>query len=122
MKQATQVYSPAFDEAFFSLPPKIQAQIEAKIQELGRQLESFSHHRLQGRREYRMLDWLDRPIERRIMAKSRQLTAIIEPEGDGYVALCPELDIASQGSGIEEARVDAYRLRRWAVARPAPTG
>ena len=54
MKQATQVYSPAFDEAFFSLPPKIQAQIEAKIQELGRQLESFSHHRLQGRREYRM--------------------------------------------------------------------
>ena len=32
------------------------------------------------------------------------LTAIIEREGDGYVALCPELDIASQGGGIEEAR------------------
>jgi len=33
----------------------------------------------------------------------RQLTAIIEREGDGYVALCPELDIASQGETIEEA-------------------
>ncbi len=32
------------------------------------------------------------------------LTAIIEREGDGYVALCPELDIASQGKSISEAR------------------
>ena len=34
----------------------------------------------------------------------KQLTAIIEREGDGYVSLCPELDIASQGDSIEEAR------------------
>ena len=34
----------------------------------------------------------------------RQLTAIVEREGDGYVSLCPELDIASQGTTIEEAR------------------
>lgn len=34
----------------------------------------------------------------------KQLTAIIEREGSGYVSLCPELDIASQGSSIEEAR------------------
>jgi len=34
----------------------------------------------------------------------RQLTAIIEREGDGYVALCPELDIASQGDTIQDAR------------------
>jgi len=34
----------------------------------------------------------------------RQLTAIIEREGDGYVSLCPELDIASQGETIEDAR------------------
>ena len=34
----------------------------------------------------------------------RQLTAIIERENDGYVSLCPELDIASQGDTIEEAR------------------
>ncbi len=33
-----------------------------------------------------------------------RLTAIIEREGDAYVALCPELDIASQGATIEEAR------------------
>lgn len=34
----------------------------------------------------------------------KQLTAIIEREGDGYVSLCPELDIASQGDTIEKAR------------------
>ncbi|HOP30716.1 MAG TPA: type II toxin-antitoxin system HicB family antitoxin [Spirochaetota bacterium] len=34
----------------------------------------------------------------------KQLTAIIEREGNGFVSLCPELDIASQGSTIEEAR------------------
>ena len=34
----------------------------------------------------------------------RKLTAIIEREGDGYVALCPELDIASQGNTIEDAK------------------
>ena len=33
----------------------------------------------------------------------RQLTAIIEKEGDCYVALCPEVDIASQGDTIESA-------------------
>jgi predicted RNase H-like HicB family nuclease len=34
----------------------------------------------------------------------KQLTAIIEREGNGYVSLCPGLDIASQGATIEEAR------------------
>ena len=34
----------------------------------------------------------------------KQLTAIIEREGSGYVSLCPQLDIASQGDTIEEAR------------------
>ena len=34
----------------------------------------------------------------------QRLTAIIEREGNGYVSLCPELDIASQGDTIEEAR------------------
>lgn len=40
------------------------------------------------------------------MANTRQMTAIIEREGDGYVSLCPELDIASQGGSIEEARAN----------------
>lgn len=35
---------------------------------------------------------------------TRHLTAIIEKEGNGYVALCPELDVASQGDTIEESR------------------
>jgi predicted RNase H-like HicB family nuclease len=36
--------------------------------------------------------------------KSIQLTAVIEREGDWYVATCPELDIVSQGETIEAAR------------------
>ena len=34
----------------------------------------------------------------------KRLTAIIQPEDGGFVALCPELDIASQGDTVEEAR------------------
>ena len=47
------------------------------------------------------------------MKQLRQFTAIIEREGDGYVAFCPELDIASQGNTVEEARrnlVEAIEL------------
>ena len=40
------------------------------------------------------------------MTNSRRLTAIIEREGDGYVSLCPELDVAIQGDSIEEARAN----------------
>ena len=40
------------------------------------------------------------------MVQSQRVTAIIEREDDGFVALCPELDIASQGSSIEEARTN----------------
>jgi predicted RNase H-like HicB family nuclease len=35
---------------------------------------------------------------------TRQFTAVIERDEDWYVALCPELDIASQGKSVEEAR------------------
>jgi predicted RNase H-like HicB family nuclease len=35
---------------------------------------------------------------------TQKLTAIIEKEGSGYVSLCPELDIASQGDTVEQAR------------------
>jgi predicted RNase H-like HicB family nuclease len=40
------------------------------------------------------------------MKKMQHLTAIIEREGDGYVGLCPEFDIASQGDTIEGARAN----------------
>lgn len=38
------------------------------------------------------------------MKRREQFTAIIEREDDEYVALCPELDIASQGKTVEESR------------------
>ncbi|HEX8681667.1 MAG TPA: type II toxin-antitoxin system HicB family antitoxin [Ardenticatenaceae bacterium] len=38
------------------------------------------------------------------MERVQQFTAIIEREDDGFVALCPDLDIASQGDSVEEAR------------------
>jgi len=47
------------------------------------------------------------------MKKTRQFAAVIEREDDAFVALCPELDIASQGGTVEEARqnlVEAIEL------------
>jgi predicted RNase H-like HicB family nuclease len=44
---------------------------------------------------------------------THQLTAILSREGDGYVSHCPELDIASQGCNVEEARsnlIEALQL------------
>lgn len=40
------------------------------------------------------------------MRTPQRLTAIIEREDNGFVALCPEFDIASQGASIEEARAN----------------
>lgn len=34
----------------------------------------------------------------------RRWTAIVRREGDGYVALCPAVDVASQGATVAEAR------------------
>ena len=38
------------------------------------------------------------------MKRQHQFTAIIMHEGESYVANCPELDVASQGETVEEAR------------------
>ena len=40
------------------------------------------------------------------MTQLYHFTAIIEREDEGFVALCPELDIASQGETVEEARLN----------------
>jgi len=40
------------------------------------------------------------------MKAAQRLTAIIERQDDDFVALCPELDIASQGASIEDARLN----------------
>ena len=37
------------------------------------------------------------------MKGNYSLTAVVEKEGGGYVSLCPELDVASQGDTVEEA-------------------
>lgn len=47
------------------------------------------------------------------MNKTRQYAALIEREGDTFVALCPSLDIASEGPTVEKARsnlVEAIEL------------
>jgi predicted RNase H-like HicB family nuclease len=35
-----------------------------------------------------------------------QLTAIMRREGPVYTSLCPELDVASQGESLEEAKAN----------------
>jgi predicted RNase H-like HicB family nuclease len=40
------------------------------------------------------------------MSRSLQLNALFEGEGDGFVALCPEIDVASQGQTLAEARAN----------------
>ena len=37
---------------------------------------------------------------------TRTLTAILIRENDGFVALCPEVDVASQGATVEEAKLN----------------
>jgi len=57
----------------------------------------------------------------------RSFTAVVEREGDGYVAFCPELDVVSQGNTVEEARANlcaaqvlslALLTSIWAPAEP----
>ena len=40
------------------------------------------------------------------MGRRQRFTVMIEREGDGYVSLCPELDIASQGESVEGAKLN----------------
>lgn len=53
--------------------------------------------------------------------KVRRVTALIEKEGDGFVALCPELDIASQGDTIEEARDNLAEALGLFIEAASPT-
>jgi predicted RNase H-like HicB family nuclease len=49
------------------------------------------------------------------------MTAIIEREDDGFVALCPELDVASQGDSIEEARANLIEALTLFFETASPT-
>jgi predicted RNase H-like HicB family nuclease len=39
-------------------------------------------------------------------ARGTQLTIVVQPDSGEFVSLCPELDIASQGDTVEEARAN----------------
>ena len=54
MNQATEIYSREFDAIFSKLPTAVRTRILADIRDLGRQLDSFPHRRLQGRPEFRL--------------------------------------------------------------------
>jgi len=50
----------------------------------------------------------------------KRLTAIIDREGNGYVALCPELDIASQRDAVEQARFNHTEVVQLFLQTPDP--
>jgi len=49
------------------------------------------------------------------------MTAIVEREDDGFVALCPELDIAIHGNSIEEARTNLVEALTLFFDRASPS-
>ena len=51
----------------------------------------------------------------------KQMTAIIEREGSGYVSFCPELDIASQGDTVQEAHENLREALEWFFETASPT-
>jgi len=55
----------------------------------------------------------------RAVQRTEHLTAIIEREDDGYVALCPELDIASQGQSVEGPPATCGKLSLFSLKLPA---
>ena len=48
MSSALQVYHTGFDSAYFKLSVDVRTRIENKIDDKGRRLERFPHHRLTG--------------------------------------------------------------------------
>ena len=54
---------------------------------------------------------------------TRHLTTVIEREGEGegYVAWCPALDIASQGETVETARANLEEAIALFIETAAPT-
>jgi mRNA interferase RelE/StbE len=51
---ALQIWTDTFCKDFDRLHPRIQQAIQDKIDELGTRLDSFPHHRLKGRNDYRL--------------------------------------------------------------------
>ncbi|MBI5762359.1 MAG: type II toxin-antitoxin system HicB family antitoxin [Planctomycetes bacterium] len=55
------------------------------------------------------------------MARTEKLTVLIEREGTGFVSHCAELDIASQGDTIEEARANLIEAVELFFESASPT-
>ena len=55
------------------------------------------------------------------MSEIRRFTAVIHRENGGYVALCPELDVASQGNSIEEASANLREAVELFLESAAPS-
>ena len=61
---------------------------------------------MSGKRKRRRIERLPAGEYTSPVGTTHQLTAILSREGDGFVGLCPELDVASQGATVEEARAN----------------
>jgi mRNA-degrading endonuclease RelE of RelBE toxin-antitoxin system len=62
MSAALQVYHQPFDLRFFKLPAQIQAQVEAKIDQMGLRLASLPHYHLTGSNRFRLRVGVNRGI------------------------------------------------------------
>ena len=51
---ATQICAHRFDRRYFDLPANIQQRVQRRIDELGRNLRSFPHYRMQGIDAFRL--------------------------------------------------------------------
>lgn len=54
MSRALQIYYSAFDADFLALPNDLRRRIEDRIDEMGRNLAAFPHHRMTGSERYRL--------------------------------------------------------------------
>ena len=55
------------------------------------------------------------------MSDVRRFTAMIYREDGGYVALCPELDVVSQGDSVEEASANLREAVELFIEVAAPS-
>ena len=63
----------------------------------------------------------EKTLEEVIVTPTHHLTAVIEREANGYVALCPELDIASQGDTVEEGQHNLQEAVQLFLEEASPT-
>ena len=54
-------------------------------------------------------------------AVTHSLTCVIASEGDGFVSLCPELDVASQGDTVPQARANLVEAVEAFFERASPS-